>query len=29
MIVVAGNVHEKFQASLRRIQELEQHRKIL
>src|SRR6185295_2680755 len=23
MIVVAGNVHEKFQASLRRIQELE------
>jgi len=27
MIVVAGNVHEKFQASLRRIQELETHRK--
>jgi RNA polymerase primary sigma factor len=27
MIVVAGNVHEKFQASLRRIQELEAHRK--
>ena len=27
MIVVAGNVHEKFQASLRRIQELESHRK--
>jgi RNA polymerase primary sigma factor len=27
MIVVAGNVHEKFQGSLRRIQELEAHRK--
>jgi RNA polymerase primary sigma factor len=27
MIVVAGNVHEKFQSSLRRIQELETHRK--
>ena len=27
MIVVAGNVHEKFQASLRRIHELEAHRK--
>jgi RNA polymerase primary sigma factor len=27
MIVVAGNVHEKFQASLRRMQELESHRK--
>jgi len=27
MIVVAGNVHEKFQSSLRRIQELESHRK--
>jgi len=27
MIVVAGNVHEKFQASLRHIQELETHRK--
>ena len=27
MIVVAGNVHEKFKASLRRIQELEAHRK--
>jgi RNA polymerase primary sigma factor len=27
MIVVAGNVHEKFQASLRRIQEIESHRK--
>jgi RNA polymerase primary sigma factor len=27
MIVVAGNVHEKFQASLRRIAELEAHRK--
>jgi len=27
MIVVAGNVHEKFQASLRRIQEMESHRK--
>jgi RNA polymerase primary sigma factor len=27
MIVVAGNVHEKFQASLRRIQDLESHRK--
>jgi RNA polymerase primary sigma factor len=27
MIVVAGNVHEKFQASLRRVQELEAHRK--
>jgi RNA polymerase primary sigma factor len=27
MIVVAGNVHEKFQSSLRRIQELEAHRK--
>ena len=27
MIVVAGNVHEKFQASLRTIQELELHRK--
>ena len=27
MIVVAGNVHEKFQASLRRIHELEGHRK--
>jgi RNA polymerase primary sigma factor len=27
MIVVAGNVHEKFQASLRRIQELEGQRK--
>lgn len=27
MIVVAGNVHEKFQASLRRIHELESHRK--
>jgi RNA polymerase primary sigma factor len=27
MIVVAGNVHEKFQASLRRVQELESHRK--
>ncbi len=27
MIVVAGNVHEKFQASRRRIQELEAHRK--
>jgi RNA polymerase primary sigma factor len=27
MIVVAGNVHEKFQASLRRIQELESHRR--
>ncbi len=27
MIVVAGNVHEKFQASLRRIHELENHRK--
>jgi RNA polymerase primary sigma factor len=27
MIVVAGNVHEKFQASLRRITELEGHRK--
>jgi RNA polymerase primary sigma factor len=27
MIVVAGNVHEKFQASLRRIHELETHRK--
>jgi RNA polymerase primary sigma factor len=26
MIVVAGNVHEKFQASLRHIQELEAHR---
>ncbi|HYG34278.1 MAG TPA: RNA polymerase sigma factor RpoD [Clostridia bacterium] len=25
MIVVAGNVHEKFQASLRRIQEMETH----
>jgi RNA polymerase primary sigma factor len=27
MIVVAGNVHEKFQASLRRARELESHRK--
>ena len=27
MIVVAGNVHEKFQASVRHIQELETHRK--
>jgi RNA polymerase primary sigma factor len=27
MIVVAGNVHEKFQAGLRRVQELESHRK--
>jgi len=27
MIVVAGNVHEKFQASLRRVQDLESHRK--
>jgi RNA polymerase primary sigma factor len=27
MIVVAGNVHEKFKASLRHIQELESHRK--
>jgi RNA polymerase primary sigma factor len=27
MIVVAGNVHEKFQSSVRRIQELEAHRK--
>jgi RNA polymerase primary sigma factor len=27
MIVVAGNVHEKFQASLRRLHELESHRK--
>jgi RNA polymerase primary sigma factor len=27
MIAVASNVHEKFQASLRRIQELEAHRK--
>ena len=27
MIVVAGNVHEKFQASLRRIQEIESHRR--
>jgi RNA polymerase primary sigma factor len=27
MIVVAGNVHEKIQSSLRRIQELESHRK--
>ncbi|HEX4343281.1 MAG TPA: RNA polymerase sigma factor RpoD [Verrucomicrobiae bacterium] len=27
MIVVAGNVHEKFQAGARRIQELESHRK--
>ena len=27
MIVVAGNVHEKFQASLRHIQELEAQRK--
>jgi RNA polymerase primary sigma factor len=27
MIVVAGNVHEKFQSSLRRIQETELHRK--
>jgi RNA polymerase primary sigma factor len=27
MIVVAGNVHEKFQSSIRRIQELEAHRK--
>jgi RNA polymerase primary sigma factor len=27
MIVVAGNVHEKFQSSLRRIQDLEAHRK--
>ena len=27
MIVVAGNVHEKFQASIRHIQELETHRK--
>ncbi len=27
MIVVAGNVHEKFQSSVRRIQELESHRK--
>jgi RNA polymerase primary sigma factor len=27
MIVVAGNVHEKFQSSLRRTQELEAHRK--
>ena len=27
MIVVAGNVHEKFKASLRRIEELEAHRK--
>ena len=27
MIVVASNVHEKFQASLRRIQEMEHHRK--
>jgi RNA polymerase primary sigma factor len=27
MIVVAGNVHEKFQSSLRRIHELESHRK--
>jgi len=26
MIVVAGNIHEKFQASLRRLQELETHR---
>src|SRR6185369_12112609 len=27
MIVVAGNIHEKFQSSLRRVQELEAHRK--
>ncbi len=27
MIVVAGNVHEKFQSSLRRVTELEAHRK--
>ncbi len=27
MIVVAGNVHEKFKASIRRIEELESHRK--
>ena len=27
MIVVAGNVHEKFQSSVRRVQELELHRK--
>ncbi len=27
MIVVAGNVHEKFQACIRRMQELESHRK--
>lgn len=27
MIVVAGNIHEKFQSSLRRLQELEAHRK--
>jgi len=27
MIVVAGNVHEKFQSSVRRVQELEAHRK--
>jgi len=27
MIVVAGNVHEKFKSSLRRIEELEHHRK--
>jgi RNA polymerase primary sigma factor len=26
MIVVAGNIHEKFQASVRRLQELEAHR---
>ena len=26
MIVVAGNIHEKFQASFRRLQELENHR---
>jgi RNA polymerase primary sigma factor len=26
MIVVAGNIHEKFQASVRRLQELESHR---
>jgi len=26
MIVVAGNIHEKFQASVRRLQELETHR---
>jgi len=29
MIVVAGNVHEKFKSSLRRIQELEAHRKSM